>query len=83
MMWKKSKDSDSNLMRAIVVKQILKNRGMTYGDLIKLVKKHYPDDPKINEEALMERMHKKLGEEWCERIEVALELPKDTLTNIK
>lgn len=83
MMWKKSKDSDSNLMRAIVVKQILKNRGMTYGDLIKLVKKHYPDDPQINEEALMERMHKNLGKEWCEKIEIALELPKDTLINIK
>lgn len=83
MTWKKSQDNDSNLMRAIVLKQILKNRGMTYGDLIKLVKKYYPDDPKINEEALMERMHKSLGEEWCKKIEIALNLPKDTLTNIK
>ena len=54
MTCKKSQDYESNLMRAIVVKQILKNRGMTYGDLIKLVKKYYPDDPTINEEAFME-----------------------------
>lgn len=83
MIKKMPHDEESNLMRAIVLKQILQNRGLSYENLAELVRKHYPNDKTINEDAIKERMHTKLGEEWCKKIEIALELPKDTLTNIK
>lgn len=82
-MEKHAYDEDSNIMRAEILKKILQNRGMSYADLVEKVQKCFPNDPTLNRGALKERMHTKLGKDWCEKIEIALELPKNTLVNIK
>ena len=73
----------SNVMRGEIVKKIMKEKGYTLEQLAELIVKEFPTDDKDTTGALKMALNRKIGDEWCEKLEKVLNLPKDTLKNIK
>lgn len=73
----------SNVMRGEIVKKIAKEKGYTIEKMAELIVKEFPTDDKDTASALKMALNRRIGDDWCEKLEKVLNLPKDTLKNIK
>lgn len=73
----------SNQMRSEIIKKIMKDKGYTIEQMAKMTLEEFPTDDKDTAGALKVALNSKIGDEWCEKLEKVLNLPKDTLKNIK
>ena len=73
----------SNQMRSEIIKKIMKEKGYTLEEMAELIVKEFPTDDKDTAGALKMALNRRIGDDWCEKLEKVLNLPKDTLKNIK
>ena len=73
----------SNLMRSEIVKKIMKEKGYSIEDMAKMIMKEYPGEYENVYGAVKMANNRQIGDDWCEKLEKVLNLPKDTLKNIK
>ena len=73
----------SNQMRSEIIKKIAKDKGYTIEQMAKMTLEEFPTDDKDTAGALKQALNWKISDEWCEKLEKVLNLPKDTLKNIK
>lgn len=78
-----SKDYASNVMRGEIVKKIMKEKGYTLEKMAELIVKEYPGEYEDALGAVKMANNRRIGDDWCEKLEKVLNLPKDTLKNIK
>ena len=72
----------SNVMRGEIVKKIMKEKGYTLEELAEMIVKEYPEYTNAKG-AIRMANNRRIGDDWCEKLENVLNLPKDTLKNIK
>lgn len=79
----KGNEYASNVMRGEIVKKIMKEKGYTLEKMAELIVKEYPEEYEDALGAVKMANNRRIGDDWCEKLEKVLNLPKDTLKNIK